>query len=81
MYKITTLFVLVTLFLGGCATAPLEIVKESNKAKQFNQPSKKSSVLYIYKDSFVGAALKKDIWVDGKCIGESAPNIFFYEES
>lgn len=28
----------------------------------------------------MGTALKKDIWVDGKCIGESAPNVFFYEE-
>jgi hypothetical protein len=28
----------------------------------------------------LGGALKKDIWVDGKCIGESAPYVFFYEE-
>lgn len=28
----------------------------------------------------MGAALKKDIWVNGKCVGESAPNVFFYEE-
>ena len=27
-----------------------------------------------------GAALKKDIWVNGKCIGETAPKVFFYEE-
>ena len=29
---------------------------------------------------FFGAALKKDIWVDGRCIGETAPNMFFYDE-
>lgn len=28
----------------------------------------------------LGAALKKDIWVDGECIGETVPKIFFYEE-
>ena len=28
----------------------------------------------------MGAALKKDIWLDGKCVGESAPNTFFYQE-
>jgi len=29
---------------------------------------------------FFGGALKKDIWIDGKCIGESAPNTFFFEK-
>lgn len=24
--------------------------------------------------------MKKDVWVDDKCIGETAPNVFFYEE-
>ncbi len=47
---------------------------------QFNSPSSGNAGLYIYRDSFVGQALKKDIWVDGKCIGESAPDTFFYEE-
>jgi hypothetical protein len=28
----------------------------------------------------LNSALKKDVWVDGKCIGETALNIFFYEE-
>ena len=48
--------------------------------KQFAQPMAGNSGLYIYRDSFVGKALKKDIWVDGKCIGESAPDVFFYTE-
>jgi hypothetical protein len=55
-------------------------VKESNQAKQFNPPSSGNAGLYVYRDSFVGQALKKDIWIDGKCIGESAPDVFFYEE-
>ncbi len=36
--------------------------------------------MYIYRSGSLGGALKKDIWVDGKCIGESAPNVFFYDE-
>ncbi|VAX08448.1 FIG00698560: hypothetical protein [hydrothermal vent metagenome] len=28
----------------------------------------------------MGQALKKDIWIDGKCVGESASDTFFYEE-
>ncbi|MEW8296809.1 MAG: DUF2846 domain-containing protein [Candidatus Thiodiazotropha sp.] len=27
-----------------------------------------------------GGSLKKDVWIDGKCIGETAPGVFFYEE-
>jgi hypothetical protein len=53
---------------------------ESSKAKEFNAPSQGNAGLYVYRNSFVGKALKKDIWVDGKCVGESAPDVFFYTE-
>jgi len=36
--------------------------------------------LYIYRTTGVGGALKKSVWVDGHCVGETAPNVFFYEE-
>ena len=37
--------------------------------------------VYVYRDSFVGKALKKDVWIDGRCIGESGPDVFFYTEA
>jgi len=52
----------------------------SAKAKEFNPPQQGSAGVYVYRDSFVGKALKKDIWIDGKCLGESAPDVFFYTE-
>lgn len=64
----------------GCASVPMEPEAVSEKAKQFNSPSEGNAGLYLYRSSGLGTALKKDLWVDGKCIGESAPNIFFYEE-
>jgi hypothetical protein len=67
-------------FFTGCASVKMESKEASDKAKQFAQPSPGNSGLYAYRDSFVGKALKKDIWVDGKCIGESAPDVFFYSE-
>jgi hypothetical protein len=64
--------------LTGCATVKMEDKAASERAKQFAQPSAGSAGLYVYRDVGIGTALKKDIWVDGKCIGESAPNVFFY---
>jgi len=80
MLKNILLVTIIAFALGGCASVPMKSIKESNQAKQFNPPSNNNSGLYIYRDSFVGQALKKDIWVDGKCIGESAPDTFFYVE-
>ncbi len=68
------------LFLSGCATVPMEPKEVSTRAKSFNLPSEGTAGIYIYRDSMLGAALKKDIWVDDKCIGESAPHVFFYED-
>lgn len=64
----------------GCASVKMESSEASAKAKQFVQPQSGKAGLYTYRDSFVGKALKKDLWLDGKCIGESAPDVFFYTE-
>jgi hypothetical protein len=80
MLKMISLALVAAFALGGCASVPMESLEKSNNAKQFNPPSDGNSGLYIYRDSFVGKALKKDIWVDDKCIGETAADMFFYEE-
>ncbi|MGX5174278.1 DUF2846 domain-containing protein [Aliikangiella sp. IMCC44653] len=66
--------------LTGCASVPMESNEASNAAKEFNAPSEGNAGLYIYRAGGPGGALKKDIWVDDKCVGQSAPNVFFYEE-
>lgn len=62
----------------GCASVPMVKGTESSQAKAFGPPPEGKAGLYIYRDSGIGAALKKDIWVDGECIGESAPKVFFH---
>ena len=69
-----------TLLISGCASVEMASKTESAKAKEFNPPGPGNAGVYVYRDSFVGKALKKDIWIDGKCIGESAPDVFFYTE-
>ncbi|HOZ62944.1 MAG TPA: DUF2846 domain-containing protein [Burkholderiaceae bacterium] len=70
----------VALLVSGCASVDMASKAESAKAKEFNPPSQGNAGVYVYRDSFVGKALKKDVWIDGKCIGESAPDVFFYTE-
>ncbi len=74
------LFIFVTVFFTGCASVPMESAETTAKAHKFNPPSRGSAGLYIFRDSSFGSALKKDVWIDGKCIGETAPNVFFYVE-
>lgn len=68
------------LLVVGCASVPMEAPEKASVAKQFAPPAEGKSGLYIYRYGSFGAALKKDVWIDGQCIGETARNVFFYEE-
>jgi len=80
MYKKIALLTIATALFAGCSSVPMESDATASLAKEFNPPTANNAGLYIYRDSFVGKALKKDILVDGKCIGETADAVFFYEE-
>ena len=80
MYSKLTLAVFTMLLLVGCASVPMEDREKSVMAKKFTPPTGDKAGLYIYRSGSFGGALKKDVWVDGVCIGETAPNVFFYEE-
>jgi len=80
MLKKIVLIVLCTIGFVGCASVPMESSEKSMMAKEFNSPESDKSGLYIYRSGSLGGALKKDIWVNETCIGESAPNVFFYTE-
>ena len=74
------LITLGSLLVTGCASVPMESSDKSELAKSFNSPTGGNAGLYIYRSGSFGAALKKDVWIDGECIGETAPNMFFYEQ-
>ena len=80
MCKELALIALISSLLAGCASVPIEGIERTAAAQKFNPPSEGSAGLYIYRSGSLGGALKKDVWVDGKCVGETAPNVFFYEE-
>ena len=80
MLKKIGMLVLFSTLAAGCASVPMESLERTTTAKKFNPPSEGSSGLYIYRPSSLGGAISLDIYVDGKCIGKSAPYVFFYEE-
>ena len=78
--KKIALLALVSVLFTGCAFVKMEDDDITTKAKKFAPPSAGNAGLYVYRDSFVGKSLKKDILVDGKCLGESASDVFFRTE-
>jgi hypothetical protein len=72
--------VAISMLITGCASVNMAPKEQAAQAKEFKQPSANNAGVYVYRNSFVGKALKKDIWIDGKCIGESAPDVFFFTE-
>jgi len=69
-----------SLLFTGCASVNMAGKEETTKARQFNAPEHGYAGVYVYRDSFVGQALKKDLWIDDKCIGETANKVFFYTQ-
>jgi len=67
-------------YLSGCATVPLASDAEDQSRKQFTSPPPNIAGLYIYRNSILGAALKKTLSLDGEVIGESAAMTYFYRE-
>ena len=68
------------LLLSGCATVPMASQEEDAKLKTFQKPADNKTGIYIYRNSFAGQALKKNIYINGEMIGESANKVYFYKE-
>lgn len=76
----TLLAVLFALFLAGCASVPMGSKEADNQAKTFASPSSGNAAVYVFRNSFVGQALTKALYIDAKLIGMSANKVYFYKE-
>ncbi|RZV12776.1 DUF2846 domain-containing protein [Aliarcobacter butzleri] len=70
----------VLLFTGCASKQNLASKEESAQAKLFNIPNEGKAGIYIYRDSTLGGALTKTIFIDDKPIAVSSPKMFFYTE-
>ena len=68
------------MLLSGCASVPMASKEKDAALKQFVSPPKDKAGLYVYRDTFVGQALKKTVSLDGSVIGETANKVYFYKE-
>jgi len=78
--KILLLIFIALMFMSGCATVPMAPAAMDAAKKSFKTPPSNKAGLYVYRNSNFGAALKKDIFLDGVKIGESAPMTYFYRD-
>lgn len=72
------LIIITSLGFVGCAKVPMAPSDQDIALKVFKIPKSDRSGIYIYRNCFVGAALKKTVYLDNKAIGESAENVYFY---
>ena len=75
----TVLAVIAALALSGCASVPMADSSQDVSAKTFAAPRDKAGV-YIYRNETFGAAVKMDVFVDGRPLGETVAKSYFYVE-
>lgn len=78
LYLILVLFM--AAWMSGCAEVPMAPSGEDQARKTFQPPAKGMSGIYIYRNSSFGGALLKSVYIDGKYLGETGPNVYFYTE-
>ena len=78
--KAILLSVVAATFLSGCASVAMAPAEKDQALKQFDIPPKDKAGLYIYRNTFVGQALKKTVSVNGVAIGETANKVYFYRQ-
>lgn len=66
--------------VSGCATVEMADTGADSAAKSFAAPSGDKAGVYIYRNETFGAAIKLNVLLDGRYLGETASKTYFYEE-
>ena len=66
-------------FLTGCASVPMASKEQDAVSKTFPQPASDKAGLYVFRNNFMGKALKKAVSIDGVLIGRTANKTYFYK--
>jgi len=71
--------VLLVLSLVSCASVPMGDPKQDASLKAFASKPDMAG-LYIYRNESIGGAVRMDVEVDGKALGQTAAMTYFYTE-
>lgn len=66
--------------LSGCASVPTADPAADSAAKTFAAPAPGKAGVYVYRNESMGAAVKMDVFIDGRHLGETAAKTYFYAE-
>jgi hypothetical protein len=68
--------VVFTGLMSACASVPMATMEEDTNAKKFEVSSDQSRI-YVYRNETFGGAIKIAVTLDGKMMGQTAPNTYF----
>lgn len=74
-----SVLLIAALAISGCASVPMGDPKQDVALKTFTVAQDKAGI-YIYRNETMGAAVKMDLTLDGRPIGQSAAKTYFYKE-
>lgn len=76
---VASLLILVIGFLTGCVSVPLASPAEDATCKLFDAPTDGNAGVYIYRNCFVGQAIKRSVSIDNERLGETSNGVYFYK--
>ena len=79
MFRNIALICTISLTLYGCASVPMGDATKDAELKSFKARPDMAG-LYIYRNENFGGAIRMDVEVDGKPIGQTAAKTYFYKE-
>lgn len=62
--------------LSGCASVPMASIERDNQAKTFAVKPGLSNI-YVYRNESIGAAVKMDVELDGRLVGQTVASSYF----
>ena len=76
--QIASIIFLISL-LGGCASVPMGDAGRDSSLKSFSSKPNVASI-YVYRNETMGGAIRMDVSVDGKLLGQTAAKTYLYAE-